>query len=358
MAPCQTTKYQGPAGGGMSKRDGAGIAAAAGTRRPYSVILPARHPAPHLASALDGLRALRPPPDEIVLGLDSDDRMLGGRIPDWPNITVLGVPHSERYGMPLAHVVVECSRAARNDRLLFTNADVLLKQRTMEGLAMIGPPGDVAWVSHSERWPVKSPGDWLRWRHYQRQLRAAENPLTGNYWIWRPSMFNAVTQKDFESISDGIDTLIYTRLGASGYAVRGFREAGSQLLGTSHGYLPWVAFKEGIWDAVPWARSLDGLLATGTSARTRRLPRRLRIPAAKAYLALPAARAALRAVATWRPEYARGFVWALRHRESGAVRAAGDASPLEWVFSGSKHVRECPVRGGGTGWRLGRAGTE
>lgn len=55
-------------------------------------------------------------------------------------------------------------------------------------------------------------------------------------------------------------------------------------------------------------------------------------------------------------EYAREFVWALRHRESGAVRAAGDADPLDWVFSGSRHVRACPVRGGGAGWRLGEAG--
>ena len=165
-------------------------------------------------------------------------------------------------------------------------------------------------------------------------------------------MFDAVSQEDFESIGDGIDTLIYKRLGAAGYGVRGFRESGSRLLGQSHGYLPWVAFKEGIRDAVPWARSLDGLLAAGTSARTRRLPRRLRLPAARAYLALPAMRAVLRAVAVWQPEYARGFVWALRNRNSGAVRAAGEAGDLEWVFSGSRHVRECPVRGGGAGWRL------
>ena len=321
-------------------------------RRPYTVILPARHPAPHLREALDGLRALRPPPDEIIVGLDSDDRMLGAHIPDWPSVAVLRVPPSERYGMPLAHVVVECARAARNDRLLFTNADIRLEQRTMEGLAMIGPPGNTAWVSHSERWPVRSLGDWLRWRQYQKQLRGAENPMTGNYWVWRPYMFDAVTQEDFESIDDGIDTLIYKRLGASGYAVRGFRESGSRLLGRSHGYLPWVAFKDGLRDAVPWARSLDGLLATGTSARTRRLPRRLRVPAAKAYLVLPAMGAVARAAATWRPEYARGFVWALLHRDSGPVRAAGEAGDLEWVFSGSRHVRECPVRGGGAGWRL------
>ena len=330
--------------------------AAAEAGRPYTVILPARHPAPHLREALGGLRALRPPPDEIIVGLDSDDRMLGGRIPDWPNVAVLRIPPSERYGMPLAHVLVKCARAAKNDRLLFTNADIRLEQRTMDGLPMIGPPGKVAWVSHSERWPVRSPGDWLRWRHYQRQLRAVENPMTGNYWIWRPYMFEAISQGDFESISDGIDTLIYKRLSAAGYGIRGFREGGSRLLGRSHGYLPWVAFKEGLRDAVPWARSLDGLLATGTSARTRRLPACLRVPAAKAYLMLPAARAVLRAAGTWRPEYARGFVWALRHRDSGPVRAAGEAGDLEWIFSGSRHVRECPVRGGGAGWRLdGRA---
>lgn len=323
-----------------------------GADRPYTVVLPARHPAPHLRLALDGLRALRPPPDEIIVGLDSDDRVLGGLIPEWPSITVLRIPPSERYGMPLAHILVECARAARNDRLLFTNADIRLEQRTMEGLQMVGPPGNIAWVSHSERWPVRSPGEWLRWRHYQKQLRGVENPMTGNYWIWRPYMFDAVPQEDFEMISDGIDTLIYKRLGAAGYAVRGFRESGSQLLGRSHGYLPWVAFKEGLRDAVPWARSLDGLLATGTSARTRRLPRRLRLPAAKAYLAIPAVRAVLRAAATWRPEYARGFVWALLHRDSGPVRAAEESDDLEWVFSGSRHVRECPVRGGGAGWRL------
>ena len=179
-----------------------------GAHRPYTAILPARHPAPHLRLALDGLRALRPSPDEIIVGLDSDDRVLGGLIPDWPSITVLRIPPSERYGMPLAHVLVECARAARNDLLLFTNADIRLEQRTMEGLPMIGPPGNIAWVSHSERWPVRSPGDWLRWRHYQRQLRGVENPMTGNYWIWRPYMFDAVPQEDFESISDGIDTLI------------------------------------------------------------------------------------------------------------------------------------------------------
>lgn len=329
-----------------------GSAAAASTGMPYTAILPARHPAPHLAAALDGLRALRPPPDEIVVGLDSDDRILGGIVPDWPIITILRISPSDSYGMPLARVVVECARTARNDRLLFTNADILLEQRTMEGLPMIGPPGRVAWVSHSERWPIRGLGDWLRWRNYQKQLRAAENPMTGNYWIWRPYLFDAVLQKDFESICDGIDTLIYKRLGAAGYGVKGFRESGSRLLGQSHGYLPWVAFKEGIYDAVPWARSLDGLLATGTSARTRRLPRRLRLPVAKAYLALPAARAVLRAATTWRPEYARGFVWALRHRVSRAVRAADGCDPLEWVFSGSRHVRECPVRGGGAGWRL------
>ena len=327
--------------------------------RPYTIILPARHPAPHLRGALDGLRALRPPPDEIIIGLDSDDRVLGGRIPDWPSITVLRIPPSERYGMPLAHVLIECARAARNDRLLFTNADIRLEQRTMDGLPMIGPPGRVAWVSHSERWPVRSPGDWLRWRHYQKQLRAVENPMTGNYWIWRPYMFDAVPQRDFESINDGIDTLIYKRLGAAGYGIRGFRESGSRLLGRSHGYLPWVAFKDGLKAAVPWARSLDGLLATGTSAKTRRLPGRLRVPAAKAYLMLPTAGAVLRAASTWRPEYARGFVWALLNRDSGPVRAAGEADDLEWIFSGSRHVRECPVRGGGAGWRLddGQSGT-
>lgn len=154
------------------------------------------------------------------------------------SITVLGVEPSERYGMPPARAIVECAMAARNDLLLLTNADIRLEQRAMEGLCMTGPPGRVAWVSHSERWPAKSPDDWLRRRHYQKQLRAAENPTTGNYWIWRPYMLDAVPQCDFESICDGIDTLIYKRLGAAGYGVRGFRESGSALLGRSHGYLP------------------------------------------------------------------------------------------------------------------------
>ena len=341
---------------------------------PYTAILPVREGrgTDHLDESVDSLLRLDPPPDELLFGVDEgSSQALAGRLSSicashsYEGYALVSVPFSPGFGFQLAHVIWRCMLVAVHDRILVSNADTSVLQPTMRGLWEVGPDGP-AFVSLTEKWPVNTPARLLRYAAYRRRIaRAAVAPFTGQFWSWRPSVTDVLSESDFAGIRDGIDELVYNAVRRSGrLEARTYKEVGSYVHGDTHYTVPWVQFKAGLYAGARAQARLAGLRggsvpAQSGSRRFRALPSPLRVPAARAaYGAL----AAWRAASTWAPHLWSGYRWAMRNPDHPAVRSAASMDQDEWVHTGAEHLAGVPVpgqkasgKGGGgggvgTGW--------
>ena len=168
---------------------------------------------------------------------------------------------------------------------------------------------------------------------------------------------DVLSESDFAGIRDGIDELVYNAVrGSDRHEARTYKEAGSYVYGDTHGAVPWVQFKSGLYAGARAQARVAELRGGGGHRRLAALPRPLRAPVARAaYGAL----AAWGAASTWAPHLWSGYRWAMANPDHPAVRAAASMGPSEWVHTGAAHLEGVPVPGRkaeeeeggvGTGW--------
>lgn len=283
-------------------------------------------------------------PDELIVGIDGDDKATGGdglaafvsslcgRHGYAGRLSVVSVERSPEWRFQLANVIWHCYKASRNDAALSFDIDSVLRREALRGAGMVGRDG-VAAALVSKRMLTRTPSEHLRYAgFYLRGLAGRRNAYasSGAYWLHLPWYFANVSRDGLAGISNGIDDYMLARMAANGThrVVRVPGSSGAVSLDVENIDYPWRQFADGMWH--------------GANGSLRRAGPREALR--------EAALAMGKAAAYQRPHVARGWLWAVRHQDSEACRAARGTDLAGWITLGSKYVRDREWGREGTGF--------
>lgn len=282
-------------------------------------------------------------PNEIVIGMDepvakSTQKFIRSLFARWEfsNYKIIEVSQSNDWNFHAAHVVWECYRACRYDRILETNIDIVLRPAMLKGLSLVGRNG-AATVSFRRRPLLASMRD--RMRYYIHRLLDRNPKYAGLCWTWRPHYMDAIDLPRFQAIQNGWDTFMYISLEAKGYQRLSIDQTGGQCLDMENPDLPWRQFAYGIWFAAHPEHF----------GQNRRKTFRRIIQATNLRIPLSAH---LRAFRHQWPYIVDGYKWAKEHQDHKAVRLAAKLSYPEWTLIGSELIADL------VDWKkIGKTGT-
>ena len=278
-------------------------------------------------------------PDELIVGIDGGDdngladftsslcerHGLAGRL------SIVRVERSSDWRFHLANVIWHCYKASRNDAVLSFNIDSVLRRAALRGAGVVGRDG-VAAALVSKRILVRNPSEYVRLVALSLRARIGTSAAasSGTYWLHLPWYFANVTRDGLAGISNGIDDYMLTRIVANDtHKIARIPGVGVVSLDIENPDYPWRQFADGMWHG---ANGLPG--RAGPRAALRQ-----------------AALAMAKAAAYQRPHVARGWLWAVRHPDSEACRAARATDFIGWVMEhGSKYVRDREWGRKGTGF--------
>ena len=298
----------------------------------FSIIVPFRGTEKEKAFALKSIPSMiRLKPNEIVIGMDkpvaeSTLKFLRNLFVRWEfeDYRIVEVSQSNDWNFHAAHVVWECYKACRYDRVLETNIDVVLRPAMLSGLSLVGRHG-ISSVGYKRLPLFTSMQDRVR---YALGLMLDRNlKFYGLSCVWRPCYFAAINLSKFKGIRNGWDTFTYECMIAKGYRIVMNKEAGGQSLDVENPHLPWRQFAVGVW-----------LYAHPENiGQTRNKTIRRLLHATNRWLPLSVYARTLR---YQKPYMITGYKWAKAHPEHNTVRTAAQLSYPEWVYTGSEHIKD------------------
>lgn len=237
---------------------------------------------------------------------------------------------SPEWRFQLANVIWHCYKASRNDAALSFDIDSVLRREALRGAGMVGRDG-VAAALVSKRMLTRTPSEHLRFAalYVRARLCTSARASSGAYWLHLPWYFANVTKEGLAGISNGIDDYMLARMAANGtHRVVRVPGTGAVSLDVENIDYPWRQFADGMWHGAN-----GSLRRAGPRAALRE-----------------AALAMGKAAAYQRPHVARGWLWAVRHQDSEACRAARGTDLAGWITLGSKYVRDREWGREGTGF--------
>ena len=203
---------------------------------------------------------------------------------------------SPKWRFQLANVIWHCYKASRNDAALSFDIDSVLRRKALRGA----------------------------------RLGVGARASSGAYWLHLPWYFANVSREGLAGISNGIDDYMLARMAANAThrVVRVPGSSGAVSLDVENIDYPWRQFADGMWH--------------GANGSLRRAGPREALR--------EAALAMGKAAAYQRPHVARGWLWAVRHQDSEACRAARGTDLAGWITLGTKYVRDREWGREGTGF--------
>ena len=281
-------------------------------------------------------------PDELVVGIDGEEggdgrdglagfvSSLCGRHAYAGRLSVVRVERSAEWGFQLANVIWHCYKASRNDAVLSFDIDSVLRREALRGARMVGRDG-VATALVSKRMLTRTPSEYVRFAalSLRARLGTSARASSGAYWLHLPWYFANVEREGLAGIANGIDDYMLARIADNGtHRIVRAPGIGAVSLDVENVDYPWRQFADGMWHG-----------ANGS-------PRRAGPRAALREAALAVGKAA----AYQRPHVARGWLWAVRHQDSEACRAARETDLAGWITRGSTYVRDRKWGREGTGF--------
>ena len=322
----------------MSKDDGGG--GSGGDMPPFGIVVAFRDTPREREFAEKSIpSAIALGPDELIVGIDSGD---GDGLVDFTSslckrhglagrLLFVPVKRSPEWRFHLANVIWHCYKASRNDAVLSFDIDSVLRRAALRGARVVGRDG-VAAALVAKRMLTRSPSEYVRFVALSLRARTGTSAAasTGAYWLHLPWYFANVTKDGLAGISNGIDDHMLTRIVANGtHRIARMPGIGAVSLDIENVDYPWRQFADGVWHGANGSPRVAGPRAALRQA----------------------ALAMAKAVAYQRPHVARGWLWAVRHQDSEACKAARTTSFIGWVTEhGSKYVRDREWDRKGTGF--------
>lgn len=324
----------------------------------FSIVIPFKDTPKEREFAYESIpAAIALKPDELMIGVDSPASteflnfikgVAGDESPDI--LRIVEVPRSPGWGFQLAYIVWECCAKCRNDDILLSNIDVVLRPAVLLGLERL-QQDEVALVCFPEKLLTNGPLAVIANVLVKRYLQTNDAP-SGVYWIDRPQLLEDVDLDALKKIENGIDTYIMAVVKASKKHKSSYvRDLACHNLERTNPELPWRQFQKGIWLYASLDRLQEDRLARIRDKRTawtRRLIDRL-------FYRFPWARVLLPSLALQRPWLMRGYLWAQKHEGHVAVTEARKMAFEYYVLTGVKYIRDIHQWGEhgrtGTGFR-------
>ena len=305
----------------------------------FSVVVPFRDTPKEREFAKKSIPSMvRLKPSEIIIGMDkpvtkSTIKYVKDMFEDlsFSTYRILEVPRSGKWNFQLANVIWHCYKACKNDKILASDVDNVLRSTVLDGYDLIGV-GKIGIVSFTKKLLIKNISDRIRYFSYRLAIRRRSNVFTGIYWVYRPYYFEDIDIEEFKTIYNGIDTHMFDRMTKLGrHNIVTLKDIGIDALDYQNEDYPWRQFQDGIWlYAHP-----EGI---GTCEK-KSLYGRIRDRSIKSLNKIMPFSIILRTVCYQHPWMLRGWMWARSHKHDEIVRIAKDTSESEWGYAGSQHVR-------------------
>ena len=306
----------------------------------FSVVVPLRSTPKEMELAKKSISSIvRLKPNEIVIGMDKPvAESVIKRIEiifeeqSFMDYKILQIPRSAEWNFQLANVIWHCYKSCKNDKIWTCYIDATLRSEVLKGYDIVGK-NEVAVVSFTYRLLIKNIGQLIRYAFYRYRVRIDSDVFTGNYWMWRPYYFEDVDIEGLKKIQNGTDTYMYKRIVDRGlHKIVTLKDIGVDALDIQNEDMPWRQFQDGIW--LYTHPELIGTYYKKSSFN------RIRSRIIRGMNRIMPFTVITRTVCYQYPWLLRGWRWARSHRYHETVQLASKLSHSEWMFTGSKYVKE------------------
>ena len=271
----------------------------------FSIIMPIRDTPQERQYAIMSLpAAVALGPAELILGLDhpvSDDFNQYLKHILLPYCAqFVSVTKTSDWNMPLAHVLDSCINAARYDKILITNVDVLLQPAILGGYDLLSE--QTPCITYVNRMLIKTPRQALKWVWCRLSHYRVGPSWSGDFWLHRDA-YRHISITQLQAIHNVIDTFIQDKIERNDKMLLAQNKIGSHSMDIGNPDLPWRQFQAGIWEAM----------------HTNRTDMRIRA----------------RSFILNRPYLHKGWIWAKNNPEHPVCATAKQQDAITWVCNGS-----------------------
>lgn len=324
---------------------------ATNTMRKFTILMPFRDTPREREFAKKSIpSAINLDPDELIIAVDAPaDKSFIAYIEDlckassFDNYKIQEIPRSDDWSMHLANIVWQCYKESRNDKILSTDVDAVLRSKVLIGYDMVGKD-DTAAVSFTRKPEIKNLSHLIRHVFARIRIATSDYAFGPNYWIYRPYYFQNVNVEAFKKITNGLDMFLPEIIQRNNtHKIITLRDIGSDSMDIGNDAQPWRQFGAGVWlyanrkelrDPQEKARLKNYSRTIGVNdpsimGRIRRFIHKWPIITITINLLLYHY--------TW---HARGWWWASKNKNHKAVQAAYKKSIYDWNLEESKHVRD------------------
>ncbi len=285
--------------------------------------------------------AIRLNPDELVIGVDEPaDESFLDYIRDlcnkesYANFKIVRVEHSDQWSFQLANVIWHCYNACKNDKILATDIDNVLRNTVLKGYDLIGSNNNGV-VSFTKKTLIRNVSDLIRYVFYRLSVRRRSDVFSGIYWVYKPYYFEDVDIEQFKSIRNGIDAYMRDQITEMGrHCIVTLKEIGVESLDYQNEDYPWRQFQKGIWFYANYEK--HGKLE---------IEREQDRPFIYKYVHKildnhPGLYIRLISYMHQHPYFKKGYFWAKKNPTHESVLVAGKTSRSGWGYLGSKYIKD------------------
>lgn len=298
------------------------------------------------------LSAINLNPDELILGVDNPFNLeLKKQILElveqtgYNKLRFIEVEKSGDWNFQLAHVVWECYKAAKYDKIFSYDIDSTICSTILLGYDKIGT-NNIACISFTKRMPINTPQKLIRYISHRLRIRSSEYCFTGCYWIWRPFYFEYMKKEDYMKIKNGVDGILVDKiLDHPTYKLVTRKEIGARCYTIGNEDYDWRQFQDGIW---MWANKQDfvtkrrKILAERKASMNRnpKMKKRIRYQLSVKYLRCIESNFWVYLLSkVFMYQYwnlLKGYLWASKHQEAEIVKVAVKHDVYEFSYLGVK----------------------
>ena len=312
----------------------------------YSVVLPLRD-APHdrifATKSIPSIIKLQP--DELVIGVDAPMSESFSKFihelcekESFENLKIVQVDNNiQKWNFALAHVMWQCCKEAKNDKILITDVDVVLKPAVLKGYELVGKDNN-GFVCLAHQIVIKNPLHIIKHLVIRIRLRIVPPGLTGLFWVYRPYFFENIDLEGYKQIYNGTDTYIAVTVQKHKYKVVGLRDVGGKCYEAENYEYPWRQFQAGIW--IYANRNIsnyedNNIKSLSSSPKKHFIVRQLdRLRKRHSIVAV-----LVRVVLYQQLWILRGWLWARKNEKHEVVQAVYGKTANDIVFAGAEYIK-------------------